>query len=66
MKENISIDKDRIKLMSKGKKITIPFDTRKGKPWDEPYDEDVDICQLYQIMQNNEDTIEPITMDKYI
>ena len=50
MKENITLDRDRIKLKGKEKKIVIPIDPSEGKPWDETNDEDVDVCRLYQIM----------------
>lgn len=59
MKANISIEKYRIKLKGKGKKIVIPLDPSEGKPWDEPNDKDSNICWIYQIMKNNEDTVEP-------
>lgn len=44
MKENISLDKEIIKLKRKGKNIVTPHDPSKGKPWDEPDDEDIDTC----------------------
>ena len=36
MKENISLEKDRIKLKGQGKKIIIPLDPKEGAPWEEP------------------------------
>ena len=35
MKSNISLENDKIKLKWKGKKIIIPHDHIKEKPWDE-------------------------------
>ena len=58
MKANISLDKDRLKLKGKGKNIIIPLDLRYGRPWEEPNDDDANILRLYQVIQNNEDTIE--------
>lgn len=59
MKENISLDKDIIKVKGNGKKVIIPLDLREGKPWDEPNDEDAYVHCLYQTMKYNEDTIDP-------
>ena len=59
MKENISLEKDRIKLKGQGKKIIIPLDSKEGKPWEQLDDTEADIHQLYQVMQSNADTIEP-------
>lgn len=36
----------------------IFLDLREGRPWDELDDEDANAQLLYQIMQNNEDTVE--------
>ena len=44
MKENISIDKDKIKLKGKGKKVITKHDPTEAKPWDELGDEYVDVC----------------------
>jgi len=33
MKENISLEKYRIKLKGDGRKIIIPLDLKEGKPW---------------------------------
>ena len=59
MKSNISLGKDIIKIKGNKEKVTIPFDPRERRPWDEPSDEDADVWWLYQIMQNNEDIVEP-------
>ena len=50
MKTNVSLDKDRIKLKGRGKKIIIPLDPREGKPWDELDDGVEDVCQIYKII----------------
>lgn len=59
MKENISLEKDRIKLKWQGKKIIIPLYSKEGKPWEETNDSKECIWQLYQIMQSNADIVEP-------
>jgi hypothetical protein len=40
MKENISLENDRIKLKGNGRKIIIPLDLSEWKPWSESLDED--------------------------
>ena len=58
MKGNISLKKKRIKIKGSGR-VIIPLDPREVKPSNELDDEDADVRRLYQIMKNNEDTIEP-------
>jgi hypothetical protein len=43
MKANISLDKEIIKIKGSDKKVIIPLNTREGKPWDEPNDEDAGV-----------------------
>lgn len=59
LKASISLEKGRIKIKGKGKRVIIPLDPVKGRPWEEPDDDDVDAWRLYQVIQSNEDTIEP-------
>lgn len=59
MKESISLEKGRIKIKRKGKRVIIPLDPEKGKAWEEADDDDVDAQRLYQVIQSIEDTIEP-------
>ena len=59
MKANISLEKDRIKLKGKGKKVIIPLDPKEGAPWEEPDDSEAKVRQLYRIIQSNLDTVEP-------
>lgn len=59
MNANISFNKDKLKIKGKGKKVIIPLDPRYGRPWEQPNDGDIDGQHLYQIMQNNEYTIQP-------
>jgi len=59
MKASISLEKGRIKIKGKGKRVIIPLDLEKGKSWEEADDDDVDARRLYQVIQSNEDTIEP-------
>ena len=59
MKENISLEKYKIKLKGKGKNIVIPIDPKEGKPWEELDDSEAQIIHLYQIMQSNSDTVIP-------
>ena len=35
MKENISLEKDKIQLKGQGKKIIIPLDPKEGASWEE-------------------------------
>jgi hypothetical protein len=49
MKENISLEKDRIKLKGNGRKIIIPLDPNEGKPGSESLDEYQKTICLYQI-----------------
>ena len=53
------MDKDILKLKGKGKKVIFPLDIGDGRIWDEPNDDDANVRSLYQVMQNNEDIIEP-------
>ena len=59
MRANILFEKDRLKIKGKGKNIIIMLDPKDGQPWEEPNDDDVDIYQLHQVIQHNEDTMEP-------
>jgi hypothetical protein len=43
MKENISLDKQKIKIKGIWNRFIIPLDPREGKPWDEPDDKDADV-----------------------
>ena len=43
MKVTISLEKDIINLKRQGKRIIIPLNSKDGKPWSEPCDEEVDI-----------------------
>ena len=53
---NILLDKDKLKIKGKGKKIIIPLDPRDGRPWEETNNDDAGI---WQAIQNNEEMIEP-------
>ena len=59
MKANISLEKDIIKLKGQGKKVIIPLDPKEGAPWEEPYDSEDKVRQLYKIIQRNLDSVEP-------
>ena len=59
MRANISLDKDRLKIKGKGKKVIIPLDPNQGWPWEETNDDDAEIRRLYQVIHHNEDTVEP-------
>lgn len=59
MKASIFLEKDRIKIKGKGKRVIIPLDPTKGKAWEEANDDDVDARRLYQVIQSNEETMEP-------
>ena len=59
MKDNISLEKDRIKLKGQGKKIIISLDPKEGTPWEEPDDTEEKVGQLYKFIQNNYDPVEP-------
>lgn len=59
MKASISLEKGRIKIKGKGKRVIIPLDPAKRKAWEEADDIDVDARRLYQVIQSNEDTMEP-------
>ena len=59
MKASISLEKDRIKIKGKGKRVIIPLDPAQGKAWEEVDDTNVDARRLYQVIQSNEDTMEP-------
>jgi len=59
MKASISLEKGRIKIKGKGKRVIIPLDPVKGRAWEEPDDDDVDARRLYQVIELTEDTIEP-------
>lgn len=50
MKENISLEKDRIKLKGQGKKIIIPLDPKEGTPWEELDDIEEKVIQLYKVI----------------
>jgi hypothetical protein len=39
--------------------IIIPLDPKEGKPWVETWDEDQEARQLYQIMNEQKDNVEP-------
>ena len=58
MRANILVDKDRLKIKGKGKKIIIPLDPKDGWPQEDPNDDDADIHQLYQAIQYKKHTIE--------
>jgi hypothetical protein len=58
MKENISLEKDRIELKGDGRKIIIPLDEKEGKPWIESWDEDHEDRCLYQINNEQRDYVE--------
>jgi len=58
-KATISLEKDHIKLKGKGKRIIILLSPMEGKPWIEPDDDDVNVQWLYQVIQWNEDIVEP-------
>ena len=59
MKENISLEKERIKMKGQGKKIIIPLDLKEGAPWEEPDDSEDKVRNLYKIIQSDLDSIEP-------
>jgi len=59
MKASISLEKGRIKIKGKGKRVIIPLDHVKGKSWEEVDDDDVDAWRLYQVIHSTEDTMEP-------
>ena len=59
MKDFISLDKDRLKIKGKDKDVIIPLKLRDGQPLEEPNDDGTNVWYIYQIMQNNEDTIKP-------
>ena len=59
MKAIISLDKDSLKIKGKGKNIIIPLDPRYGITWEEPNDDGLDTLHLYEIMNNNENFVEP-------
>lgn len=59
MKASISLEKGRIKINGKGKRVIIPLDPVKGKSWEEADDDNLDARRLYQVIQSTEDTIEP-------
>ena len=59
MKASISLEKERIQLKEEGKKVIVPINPSEGKPWEEPDDANDGIQRLYEIVQNNEDTVEP-------
>ena len=42
MKASISLEKGRIKIKGKGKRVIIPLDPGKGKAWEEADDDNVD------------------------
>ena len=58
MKASISMEKGRIKIKGKGKRVIIPLDLVKGKAWEEEDDDDVDARRLYQVIQSTKDTME--------
>jgi len=53
------LEKGRIKIKGKGKRVIIPLDPAKGKAWEKADDADVDARRLYQVIQSNENTMEP-------
>ena len=59
MKPSISLEKDHIKLKGDGNKFIVPIYPSRENPWEKPYDQEGHIRRLYQIIGNNEDTIEP-------
>jgi len=59
MKASISLEKGRIKIKGKGKRVIIPLDPVKRKAWEEVDDDDVNARRLYQVIQSTEDTIKP-------
>lgn len=42
MKASISLEKGRIKINGKGKRVIIPLDPIKGRAWEEVDDDDID------------------------
>lgn len=61
MKASISLEKGRIKIKGKGKRVIIPLDPIKEKGWEEMDDDDINTRRLYQVIQSTEDTMEPNT-----
>ena len=59
MKACISMEKDRIKLKGVGKKVIVPIYPSQEKLWEEPNENEGYIRRVYQIMENNEGSIEP-------
>ena len=59
MKASISLEKGRIKIKGKGKRVIIPLDPVEGRAWEEPDDDDFNAQRLYQVIKSNEDIIEP-------
>lgn len=59
MNANISLEKERIQIKGKCKRVIIPHDPTEERPWDETNDDDAYVKKLYQIMQKNEGTIKP-------
>jgi hypothetical protein len=64
MKENISLEKDIIKLKWNEIIIIIPIDPSEGKPWSESLDKDHEAGCLYQIIKEQRDYIEPNSQGK--
>ena len=50
MKASISLEKGRIKIKGKGKRVIIPLDPAKGKAWEEVDDTNIDARRLYQVI----------------
>jgi hypothetical protein len=66
MKENISLEKNRIKLKGDGRKIIIPLDQKVGKPWTESWDEDQESRCLYKIKKEQRDYVEPTAQEEIL
>jgi len=59
MKVVISLEKDRIKLKWNNKNIIIPLDTYEGNSWVEASNDEVEMKQLYQVLHEDHDNVEP-------
>lgn len=65
MKWTISLEKDRIKSKGNNKKIIIRLDPREGNPLVEASDQEVEMRQIYHVLHEDHDNIEPDNMVKF-
>ena len=64
MKALISLDKERIKLKTNGKKIKVPVHPSQGEPWIEPIDEE-ETSNNYIKYKTMNTTQNPMSMVKF-